>query len=75
MQRSGWSNSDLIKFLTENGLTPQVASRRANEIRRNSLYNLAIGYKELSEMDLYSEEERYVYLNVAKELLRAAGRD
>ncbi len=74
MRRKKWTREDLVAFLKLQGKTPQVASRITNEVQQDAYYTLALGYKELSEMDLYNEEERGIYARVAEELMRAARR-
>lgn len=71
MQRSGWTRNDLIEFLKEHGMTPQVASRRVTEVVNNELNVLSNGYKGLSEdTELYDEDTRKIYRQISDELLR-----
>jgi hypothetical protein len=70
MQRREWDGFNLAQFLTENGMTPQVASRRIGEVNRSYIRAIASGYDDLSKMDLYDEETRKFYEKVAQELMR-----
>lgn len=71
MQRRTWNRQDLIKALEEHGMTPQVASRRVNEVIKSELNILASGYEDLaSETKLYDEETRIFYTKLSEELKR-----
>ena len=64
-----WDRATLIEFLETHGVTPQIASRRANEVIKSELNIMSSGYRRLAESE-NDPRIKEIYTLISKELKR-----